>query len=229
MTLFNTLHKQGVMFLPAFLFILTTFQAVESVMSQSHSIWTIPNIITLGRLTLVPIFILVFFLPYKWSAVFAAAIFLVAALSDFIDGYLARRLQQTSRFGAFIDPVADKLIVGAALVALVHLHKSVWMTLPAIVIISREISVSALREWMAEIGQRSKVAVGNIGKFKTAFQMTAIFLLLIEKPRYLASGGFDGSWLVWAGYISLYLATVLTLWSMFLYLKAAWPELKSSK
>lgn len=198
-------------------------------MSQGHPILTIPNMITLGRLLLVPVFVLVFFLPYKWGALVAAAIFLVAALSDFIDGYLARRLQQTSRFGAFIDPVADKLIVGAALVALVYLHHSVWMALPAIVIISREISVSALREWMAEIGQRSKVAVGSLGKLKTVFQMTAIFLLLLEKPRYLANGGFDGSWLVWAGYISLYAATVLTLWSMFLYLKAAWPELKANK
>lgn len=198
-------------------------------MSQGHPILTIPNMITLGRLLLVPVFVLVFFLPYKWGALVAAAIFLVAALSDFIDGYLARRLQQTSRFGAFIDPVADKLIVGAALVALVYLHHSVWIALPAIVIISREISVSALREWMAEIGQRSKVAVGGLGKLKTVFQMTAIFLLLLEKPRYLANGGFDGSWLVWAGYISLYAATVLTLWSMFLYLKAAWPELKANK
>jgi CDP-diacylglycerol--glycerol-3-phosphate 3-phosphatidyltransferase/cardiolipin synthase len=187
---------------------------------------TLPNIMTLGRLVLIPIFILVFYLPYRWSAVCAAIIFLIAALTDVLDGYLARRLQQTSRFGAFLDPVADKLIVGAALVMLVDLHANIWITLPAIVIISREISVSALREWMAEIGQRSKVAVGMLGKIKTVLQMAAVFLLLLEKPHHLAGGGIDGSWLLWLGYASLYAATLLTLWSMWRYLKAAWPELK---
>lgn len=197
-------------------------------MPSNHPPMTLPNIITLGRLVLIPVFILVFYLPYRWSAIVAAFIFLVAALTDLLDGYLARRLQQTSRFGAFLDPVADKLIVGSALVMLVDLHHNIWITLPAIVIISREISVSALREWMAEIGQRSRVAVGMLGKIKTVMQMAAIFLLLLEKPRHLASGGIDGSWLLWLGYGCLYVATILTLWSMWRYLKAAWPEMKSA-
>lgn len=192
-------------------------------MPRSSSLLTLPNIMTLGRLALVPVFIVVFYLPFHWSAVCAAIIFLVAALTDFVDGYLARRLQQTSRFGAFIDPVADKIIVASALVLLVNLHSSIWMTLPALVIISREISVSALREWMAELGQRSKVAVGMLGKVKTTLQMGAIFLLLLEKPHQ-AQGLLGGPWLLWLGYACLYLATVLTLWSMWRYLKAALPE-----
>lgn len=197
-------------------------------MLKNHPLLTIPNIMTLGRLVLVPVFVLVFYLPYRWSAIVASIIFLTAALTDMLDGYLARRLGQTSRFGAFLDPVADKLIVGAALLMLVDLHHNIWIALPAIVIVSREISVSALREWMAEIGQRSKVAVGLLGKLKTITQMTAIFMLLLEKPRHLISGGIDGSWLLWLGYGCLYVATILTLWSMWRYLKAAWPELKSS-
>lgn len=197
-------------------------------MFKHHPLLTIPNIMTLGRLVLVPVFVLVFYLPYRWSAIVASIIFLLAAFTDMLDGYLARRLGQTSRFGAFLDPVADKLIVGASLLMLVDLHHNIWIALPAIVIVSREISVSALREWMAEVGQRAKVAVGSLGKLKTVMQMAAIFMLLLEKPRHLASGGIDGSWLLWLGYGCLYVATVLTLWSMWRYLKAAWPELKSS-
>lgn len=191
-------------------------------MPSRHPLMNLPNIMTLGRLALVPVFILVFYLPFHWSAICAAVIFLVASLTDFLDGYLARQLDQTSRFGAFLDPVADKLIVAVALVMLVDLHASIWMTLPAVVIISREISVSALREWMAEIGQRTKVAVGMAGKVKTVLQMAAIFILLLEKSHHLLGGN---AWVLWLGYVCLYIATIITLWSMWNYLRAAWPEL----
>ncbi len=196
-------------------------------MPNRSSLLTLPNIMTICRLILIPVFVLMFYIPGYWSAVCTALIFMVAALTDMLDGYLARRLQQTSRFGAFLDPVADKLIVGTALVLLVALHSSPWMTLPALVIISREISVSALREWMAEVGQRATVAVGMIGKLKTVLQMGAIFILLLDKPYYLHAVELgESSQLLWLGYIFLYAATFLTLWSMWQYLKAAWPEMQ---
>ncbi|MFO7858966.1 MAG: CDP-diacylglycerol--glycerol-3-phosphate 3-phosphatidyltransferase [Ectothiorhodospiraceae bacterium] len=178
----------------------------------------LPNGLTLARIIMIPVFALVFFLPGTWSGVVAAGIFTLAAVTDWLDGWLARRLEQTSAFGAFLDPVADKLMVAVALVALVAANPSPWFALPAAVIIGREIAVSALREWMAELGKRANVAVSLIGKFKTAAQMVAIILLVLDTPV----AGLPVSMI---GLVLLYVATVLTLWSMIVYLRAAWVVL----
>ena len=175
----------------------------------------IPNSLTIIRILLIPVFILVFYLPYKWTHLAAAILFALGAITDWLDGYLARKLNQTSRFGAFLDPVADKLLVAVALVLLVERHDTILFTLAACVIIGREIVVSALREWMAELGKRTSVAVSYVGKVKTAFQMLAIIGLLAIDPAT------DESWLLALSYLMLYVAAVLTLWSMFIYLRAA--------
>ena len=188
--------------------------------------YTIPNIITLARIALVPVFILIFFLPFHWSYFWAAAIFTLAGVTDWVDGYLARRLNQTSKLGAFLDPVADKLMVSAALILLVEMHASAWLAIPAIVIIGREIAISALREWMAECGKRAQVAVSNIGKVKTVIQMIAIAIVLAVDPAFLADDqGIIWSLIFWLGSLLLYVAMGLTLWSGWIYLKAAWPNL----
>ncbi len=179
--------------------------------------WTLPNILTLFRIALIPIIIAVFYMPWEWHHIASAAIFAVAAGTDWLDGYLARRLNQFTPFGAFLDPVADKLIVAAALILLLETHPSPVFALPALVIISREIVISALREWMAELGSRTSVAVSYVGKVKTALQMIAIGVLLAVDPVVHP---------VWdqVGIGLLYIAAILTLWSMVIYLKAAWPE-----
>ena len=179
----------------------------------------IPNLLTVLRVLLIPIFILLFYVPYHWSYMAASSVFAVAAATDWLDGYLARRLQQSTPFGAFLDPVADKLMVAVALVLLVQEHGNLWLTLPAAVIIGREIVVSALREWMAEIGARAHVAVSNLGKWKTAAQMLALVILLANPS--------DFSFWVLVGYVLLMLSAGLTLWSMVHYLRAAWPHLKT--
>jgi len=179
---------------------------------------TTPTLLTFARLALIPVLLLVYYLPVPWAGPAAAAVFAAAGATDWLDGYLARRLNQTSPFGAFLDPVADKLMVAVALVLLVQTHPTVWMALPAAVIIGREIAVSALREWMAELGSRARVAVSLLGKYKTAFQMTAIILLLYGRPL----GGLPTQA---AGLALLYAAVALTLWSMAVYLRAAWPLL----
>ena len=188
-------------------------------------ILNIPNILTLARIGLIPVFLAVAYWPPAMGMaehdtdmtrhVILTAIFVVAAVTDWFDGYLARTLNQTSAFGRFLDPVADKLMVAAALIVLVQWKPSIAMAFAAIVIISREITVSALREWMAELGARTNVAVSTVGKYKTAFQMIAItvFLLNWQPLETLAYG-------------LLYTSVILTLWSMFIYLKAAWPYLK---
>lgn len=176
-----------------------------------------PNLLTLSRIILIPVIVAVFYLPFGWSAIASAAIFAVAALTDWLDGYLARRWNQMTPFGAFLDPVADKLMVAIALTLLIEEHHIIWLTIPAMIIIGREIVISALREWMAEMGKRASVAVSFIGKIKTTAQMVAIVLLLANPP---------GIGLVNIGLGLLYLAAVLTLWSMFIYLKAAWDESK---
>ncbi|RRV10735.1 CDP-diacylglycerol--glycerol-3-phosphate 3-phosphatidyltransferase [Pseudomonas sp. v388] len=180
----------------------------------------IPNLITVLRVVLIPIFILLFYLPYHWSYMAASSVFAFAAATDWLDGYLARRLEQSTPFGAFLDPVADKLMVAVALVLLVQTHANLWLTLPAAVIIGREIVISALREWMAEIGARAQVAVSSMGKWKTAAQMLALVILLANAPAFTP-------WVV-LGYVLLLVAAGLTLWSMILYLRAAWPHLKST-
>lgn len=176
----------------------------------------IPNILTCLRIALIPCVVLVYYLPYDWSGKASAGIFTIAALTDWLDGYLARKLEQSTALGAFLDPVADKLMVAVALVMLVETYGEIYVTLPAMVIVGREIVISALREWMAELGKRASVAVSMVGKIKTALQMMAIVGLLAGVPH---------SALSYAGIVTLYGAAVLTLWSMLVYLKAAWPEL----
>lgn len=185
----------------------------------------LPNLMTLARLLSIPVFVGAFYLPLSWSGWLAAGIFLVAGITDWLDGYLARRMQLTSRFGAFLDPVADKLMVAAALVLLVQNHATAWMAIPALVIISREIAVSALREWMAELGQRARVAVSWVGKVKTVVQIIAITALLVQTPGKTKAGDLLMTWDLWISYTLLYVATALTLMSMISYLRAAWPEL----
>lgn len=188
--------------------------------------FNVPNILTLLRIALIPVFVVVFYLPYPWVHVATTAIFGLAALTDWLDGYLARRLRQTSVFGAFLDPVADKLMIAVALVLLVDVNPTgmhgVVLALPAAVIIGREIAISALREWMAEIGERAQVAVSIIGKVKTTAQMIALLLLLYREPV----GGIPT---VLVGLLAIYVAAALTLWSMVIYLRAAWPLLMAER
>lgn len=180
----------------------------------------IPNALTILRILLIPVMVVVFYLPFKNHLMVAAIIFGVAAITDWFDGYLARRLGQMTAFGAFLDPVADKLMVVIALVLLVERHDTLLFTLAACVIIGREIVISALREWMAELGERTSVAVSYIGKIKTGFQMVAITGLLAIDPAR------DENWLLALCYLVLYTAAVLTLWSMIIYLRAAWVIIK---
>jgi CDP-diacylglycerol---glycerol-3-phosphate 3-phosphatidyltransferase len=183
---------------------------------------TLPNMLTLLRILLIPIMVFVYFLPFQWNHWGAGIIFVIAALTDWLDGYLARTLQQTSAFGAFLDPVADKLLVAVALVLVVSHANLPFLALPAAVIIGREIAVSALREWMSKLGRRASVAVSMIGKVKTGLQMVAVPLLLVYQPGHYI-------WMGVLGYILLFLAAGLTLWSMIQYLKAAWPDLTFQK
>ncbi len=183
-----------------------------------NKLYNLPNLLTVARIVLIPVFVVVYYLPAPWSATAATAIFVAAAVTDWLDGYLARRLQMTTALGAFLDPVADKLMVATALIVVLQADPQLWLAMAVMVIIGREITISALREWMAELGSRAEVAVSEIGKFKTAAQMVAISLLVYRDdvwgmPVYLV------------GQVLLYIAVVLTLWSMVLYLRAAWPML----
>jgi CDP-diacylglycerol--glycerol-3-phosphate 3-phosphatidyltransferase len=179
--------------------------------------WTIPNLLTLLRILLIPVFVLVFYLPVTWAGLGSALVFAVAGITDWLDGHLARRWEQITPLGAFLDPVADKLMVAVALVLLIQVEPSAALALPAAIIIGREITISALREWMAELGARGKVAVSMLGKVKTTAQMVAIFLLLLQTDLL-------GLPVQTTGYVLLYLAALLTLWSMMIYLRAAWPN-----
>ncbi|QQD16706.1 CDP-diacylglycerol--glycerol-3-phosphate 3-phosphatidyltransferase [Spongiibacter nanhainus] len=182
---------------------------------------TVPNALTLFRIILIPIFAVAFYLPIPQSYVITAALFGLAGLTDWLDGYLARRLGQTTALGAFLDPVADKLMVAVALAVLIERFHVWWFTLPAVIIIGREIVISALREWMAELGKRTSVAVSWLGKVKTTAQIVAIIgLLLVPPGRYPLLDGLN--------LVLLYVAAILTLWSMVMYLKAAWPELREN-
>lgn len=181
---------------------------------------TIPNLLTWLRIAFIPVFVGLYYLPFQWNHMGAAMVFALAAFTDWLDGFLARTLNQTSPFGAFLDPVADKLIVMTALILLVaHLP---LLTVAAVVIIAREITISALREWMAEIGKRASVAVSLVSKVKTLVQMLAVILLLASSQRHL--GSLQHSLYLWLGYILLYCAVALTLWSMCVYLRVAWPS-----
>lgn len=178
----------------------------------------IPNILTLLRIVLIPLLGLAFLLPEPWANWVAVAIFGVAGISDWFDGYLARRLGQTSAFGAFLDPVADKLMVCAALLILLDLNRV--DSFIALIIIGREITISALREWMARIGASRSVAVHRLGKFKTAAQMIAIPCLLYWEPVRGVSVSMIGT-------VLIVIAAILTVWSMCYYLRKAWPEIRA--
>ena len=185
---------------------------------------TVPTILTLLRIALVPVLVLFFYLPFGWSNVACVIIFVLAAVTDIADGAIARRTGQMSRFGAFLDPVADKIMVTTALVLLVQRQETYQavFAIAAAVIIGREITISALREWMAEIGERALVSVSWIGKTKTVFQMTAIGFLLYREDLWWIPVALIGELL-------LYTAAALTLWSMWTYLKSAWPAISSSR
>jgi CDP-diacylglycerol---glycerol-3-phosphate 3-phosphatidyltransferase len=178
---------------------------------------SLPNLLTLMRIVLIPIFVGIYYLPFSWAHGLAAIIFAIACFTDLLDGYLARKWEQMSPFGAFLDPVADKLQVSTCLLLLVGSKELEFITLPAMIIVGREIVISALREWMAEIGRRASVTVGVVGKVKTAIQMIALILLLAFYPSQ--------SWWGVLGFVLLYLSVILTIWSMIVYLNIAWPEL----
>jgi len=183
----------------------------------------LPNTLTWLRIVLVPMLIVLFYLPWPWSDQAAGLLFAAAGITDAFDGYFARKLNMTSRLGAFLDPVADKLIVAVALVLLVSKNAHWYLVLTACVIIGREIAISALREWMAEIGARGKVAVSTMGKLKTIMQIVGLSMMLF-------AGGQKDYLLVilpiyWIGLALIVVAAVLTLWSMVRYLRAAWPDL----
>jgi CDP-diacylglycerol--glycerol-3-phosphate 3-phosphatidyltransferase len=183
----------------------------------------LPTWLTLFRVALLPVMVLVFYLPFHGHNITAAVVFVLAALTDWFDGYLARRLNLTSAFGAFLDPVADKLMVAVTLFLLVEAHRGGWpgilMAVTAAIIVGREISVSALREWMAEIGTRATVKVAFIGKFKTVMQMVALVVLIVQHDAETLR-------LYHVGEALLVLAGILTIWSGFYYLRAAWPYLR---
>lgn len=195
----------------------------------------LPNILTLFRIAVIPFLVLVFYLPVSWGHVAAAVIFAAASVTDWLDGYLARSLKQSTKLGAFLDPVADKLMVSTALVLIVGEPQFQYLsldsgdysipiamiTIPAAIIVSREIIVSALREWMAEVGKRTSIAVSHLGKIKTTVQMISLIILLYCNPR-------TNAYIAIFGYVLLYVAAILTIWSMIIYIKAAWPEFKES-
>jgi len=177
--------------------------------------WNIPNLLTLFRILLIPVFVFCFYSTHEHARFLAAFVFWLAAITDALDGYLARKLQQSTPFGAFLDPVADKAMVAAALVLIAVDMQSLWVTIPAFIMISREIIISGLREWMAGIGKSAQVKVSNMGKYKTAAQMLALIGLIWQPIQ----------WLTDLGMALLFIATVLTVWSMVEYLRAAWRDL----
>lgn len=185
----------------------------------------IPNILTLLRIALIPVLVVLYFLDFPLRNEFVVGTFILAAFTDWLDGFLARKLNAASALGAFLDPVADKLIVSTALVLLAtdgHVLETVWhyvpFTIAICIIIGREIVISSLREWMAELGERGIVAVGMLGKLKTTLQMVAIIFMLYAKDLYSMP-------ILKTGEILLYVAAALTIWSMWVYLRAAMPYL----
>ncbi len=183
--------------------------------------WTLPTIMTWTRIVAIPLIVGVFYLPIAepMRNLIATVMFIVFAATDWLDGYLARKLNQTSAFGAFLDPVADKFLVCASLLVLVHLNRCDVFV--ALIIIGREIAISALREWMAQIGASKSVAVHMIGKVKTTVQMVAIPFLLYDGRLFgFIDTGTWGQWLIW-------ISAVLTIWSMVYYLQKAIPEIRA--
>ena len=180
---------------------------------------SLPNLLTGFRILMIPVLVLVFYLlPMDVRYLAAAFVFSIASLTDWLDGYLARSMGQTTPFGAFLDPVADKLLVAVALILLVEVHASALLAIPALVIVGREIVVSALREWMSQYSDLGGVKVSMIAKVKTGFQMTAIIVLLSQPPSL-------DNLLVILGFLLLYIAAGLTLYSMAQYIELAWPDL----
>ena len=190
---------------------------------------TVPTMLTLARIVMIPVLVLVFYLPYGWSNFASAAVFALAAFTDWLDGWVARRYDLHSAFGAFLDPVADKLMVAVALFLIVQGHPTPWMALWAGVIVGREIAVSALREWMAEIGQRATVKVAVIGKIKTMAQMFALLCLLYAVIPGVKPAPWPGDVIFHIGDWMLAAAALLTLWSGAQYLIAAWPALMADE
>jgi CDP-diacylglycerol--glycerol-3-phosphate 3-phosphatidyltransferase len=187
---------------------------------QSH--WNLPNTLTWLRISMIPAILALFYLlPYPWADPAACAAFALAGITDSLDGYYARKLGQTSRLGAFLDPVADKLIVAAALVLIVSKDPRWFVVIVAVVIIGREIAVSALREWMAEIGARGRMKVTILAKYKTIMQIVGLSMLLYRQNLF-------GLPTYRLGLVLTAIAAVLTLWSMVQYLRLAWPELRGS-
>ena len=174
--------------------------------------FNLPTYLTLLRIALIPLLVVFFYFPWEYTNLLCTVIFFVAAITDWLDGYLAREMGQETAFGAFLDPVADKLMVAIVLVLLVQSEATPWLTIPALIIIGREITIASLREWMAEIGQRKKVAVSSLGKWKTGVQMLALVCLLYQDDLFSLP-------IKQIGYIALYISAILTIWSMIGYLK----------
>jgi CDP-diacylglycerol--glycerol-3-phosphate 3-phosphatidyltransferase len=189
--------------------------------AEKKGYFNLPNALTWLRILMIPAIIVLFYLPFWWASPAACAAFAIAGITDSLDGYFARKMGLTSRLGAFLDPVADKLIVAAALVLIVSRDPRWFIVLMAIVIVGREIAVSALREWMAMIGARARVAVSGLGKLKTIMQIVGLSCLLFQLNLF-------GLPIYRLGLVFTLLATVLTLWSMIVYLRLAWPELRGS-
>jgi CDP-diacylglycerol--glycerol-3-phosphate 3-phosphatidyltransferase len=186
---------------------------------RSH--FNLPNTLTWLRILMIPGVVILYYLPFWWAHPAAGIGFALAGITDTLDGYFARKLGLTSRLGAFLDPVADKLIVAAALVLIVSDDSRWFVVIMAIVIIGREIAVSALREWMAEIGARGRIKVSQLAKYKTIMQITGLSMMLFHHPLL-------GIAIYKLGVVLTAIAAVLTLWSMILYLRLAWPELRDS-
>jgi CDP-diacylglycerol--glycerol-3-phosphate 3-phosphatidyltransferase len=190
---------------------------------------TVPTMLTLARIVMIPVLVVVFYLPYAWTNFASAVVFALAAITDWLDGWIARRYQLHSAFGAFLDPVADKLMVAVALFLIVQGHPTPWMAFWAAVIVGREIAVSALREWMAEIGQRATVKVAAIGKIKTVVQMVALLCLLYSVVPGSKPAPWPGDPIFHIGDWMLAAAALLTLWSGAHYLISAWPALMADE
>ncbi|HOV57227.1 MAG TPA: CDP-diacylglycerol--glycerol-3-phosphate 3-phosphatidyltransferase [Rhodanobacteraceae bacterium] len=182
----------------------------------------LPTVLTLFRIALLPVMVVVFYLPFRGANIAASVVFIAAAITDWLDGWIARRYGLTSAFGAFLDPVADKLMVAVTLFLLVQDNPTVPMAIISAVIVGREITISALREWMALIGERARVKVAGIGKIKTIMQMVALIVLLYQKD-------LDGLRLFHVGEVLLGIAAVLTIWSGLVYARAALPVLRASE
>ena len=192
-------------------------------------IYNFATILTLTRLVAIPLVVLFYWLPQALTHELSALLFIYACITDWLDGYVARNYAQTSRFGQFLDPVADKLLVAMVLVILLGSLKGDWLIWPSAIIIGREIVISSLREWMSEVGKRTSVAVNRVGKLKTVLQMSALGTLLWYQPDGMGFSIGAKMWVYQLGLGLLYVAAILTLWSMCMYLKTAWTDLTLAK